>query len=170
MGSNRLPCKVLKKIGNKTLLEHIFYRLSFLKTPVKIILATSTNPENNIIEEFCDINNISCFRGSENNVLERYYLCSKKYEFSHIIRLTADNPFVDIEELDNLIKFHLETKSDYSHSFESLPKGVGAEIFTFEALEKSFFEGKEPHHIEHVNEYILENPGLFKIATLKTPG
>jgi len=169
MGSNRLPGKVLKKIGNKTLLEHIFYRLSFLKTSVKVILATSINPENDIIESFCSENNITCYRGSENNVLERYYLCAKKYNFEHIIRLTADNPFTDIEELDNLINLHLETKSDYSHSFTNLPKGVGAEIFTFKTLEKSCIEGKEPHHLEHVNEYILENLDLFKITVLNVP-
>ena len=169
MGSSRLPGKVLKKIGDKSLLEHIFFCLSLLRHPAKIILATSTHQRDDVIESFCRNRSIEYFRGSEENVLERYYLCTKKYGFNHIVRLTADNPFTDMEELNNLIKLHLETGADYSHSFQKLPIGVGAEIFTFDALEKSFFSGKKEHHKEHVNEYVLENPELFKISVLSVP-
>lgn len=167
MCSKRLPGKIFRKIGNKTLLEYIIFRLSFLKHSVKIVLATTDNPDDNIVEEFCRLNNIKCFRGSENNVLERYYLCAKKEKFDHVIRLTGDNPFIDIEELDCLIDLHIKTNSDFTHSFESLPVGIGAEIFTFTALEKSYLGGKEPHHLEHVNEYMLENPQIFKTTKLK---
>ena len=169
MGSTRLPGKVLKKIGNKTLLEQIFYRLGFLKHPAKQVLATSINPNDNAIESFCLEKNIECFRGSEENVLERYYLCSVRYGFNHIVRLTGDNPFTDIEELDNLIDLHLKTKADYTHSFGQLPAGVGAEIFTYDALGKSYHKCTKDNQREHVNEYILENPGLFKIAVLTVP-
>ena len=92
MGSSRLPGKFLKKIGDKSLLEHIFYRLTFLKHPAKVVLATSTNQKDDIVELFCKSRNIDCFRGSEENVLERYYLCAKKFGFDHIVRLTGDNP------------------------------------------------------------------------------
>ena len=167
MGSQRLPGKILKKIGNKNLLEHILFRLSFLNHPVKIVIATSNSAKDDIVEEFCKTNSIECFRGSEDNVLERYYFCAKKYSFEQIVRLTGDNPFLDIEELDNLIDLQLKTCSEYSKSFESLPIGIGAEIFSFSALEKSYFNGQELHHKEHVNEYILENSHLFKISNLK---
>ena len=169
MGSTRLPGKILKKIGNKTLLEHIFYRLNILKHSVSIVLATSTSSNDDQVEEFCKNNGIEFFRGSESNVLERYYLCAGKYQFDHIIRLTGDNPFPDIEELDNLIDLHINTNSDYSNSFENLPVGAGAEIFTFRALEKSYYDGKQPHHLEHVDEYMLENPKLFKTSVLSVP-
>lgn len=167
MGSSRLPGKILKKIGKMSLLEHIFFRLKFLKHNVTIVLATSNLPQDDIVEIFCQENNINCFRGSENNVLERYYLCAKDYRFDHIVRMTGDNPFPDIEEIDKLIDLHLEVGSDYANSFKVLPVGVGAEIFTFDALEKSYFEGKEPHHIEHVNEYMLEHPEIFKTLILE---
>ena len=166
MASSRLPGKILKKIGHKTLLEHIFYRLTFLKHPSRVILATSVNPKDDVIEAFCKERNIECFRGSEDNVLERYYLCSKKYGFKYIVRLTGDNPFTDIEELDKLILLHLETQADYTHSFGVLPVGVGSEVFSFKALERSYQEAIEKNHKEHVNEYIQEHPELFKIATL----
>jgi spore coat polysaccharide biosynthesis protein SpsF len=169
MGSSRLPGKILKPVGNRTLLEHIFFRLAFLKHPVKTILATSISSKDDIVEEYCKDNNVTCFRGSEENVLERYYLCAQKYDFKHIIRLTADNPFYDIEEIDNLIDLHLASGADYSHSFAYLPHGTGAEIFTFDALERSYRNGHKPNHIEHVNEYITDNPELFKIEVLSVP-
>ncbi|MCG3711699.1 glycosyltransferase family protein [Aliarcobacter butzleri] len=167
MGSTRLPNKVLKKIGDKRLLEHILFRLSFLKNSCKIIIATSTKIQDDKIFDFCKSKNIECFRGSEQNVLQRYFLCAKENDFEHIVRLTADNPFTDIGELDNLINLHIKEKADYSRSFLSLPKGVGAEIFTFEALEKSYKYGLKENHKEHVNEYIEENEDRFKIAELK---
>lgn len=167
MGSSRLPGKVLRTIGNNTLLGHIVQRLLYLKHTVKLVIATSNLEKDNPIEEFCELENVECFRGSELNVLERFYKCSKKYNFDHIVRMTGDNPFPDIEELDNLIDLHLNNGADYSNSFESLPIGVGMEIFAFSALEKSFQEGKEPKHLEHVNEYIIDYPSMFKISHLK---
>jgi len=167
MGSTRLPAKVLKMIADKNILEHILFRLSKLQTNVTIIIATSDLEQDIKIESFCDINNIKCFRGSEQNVLQRYYLCAKENDFDHIVRLTGDNPFIDIEELDNLINLHIDSKSDYSRSFKLLPKGVGSEIFSFDALEQSYLYGKEENHEEHVNEYIEENETKFKISELK---
>lgn len=166
IGSSRLPGKILKKIGNKTLLEHIIFRLEKLKSSINLIIATSDLEKDDVVEDFCKSNNIGCFRGSELNVLERYYLCAKKNNFSHVVRLTGDNPFIDVEELDNLIDLHIKNKSDYSRSFSSLPKGVGSEIFTFEALELSYKLGDKENHLEHVNEYIEENESMFKIFEL----
>ncbi len=167
MGSIRLPGKVLKQIGTKTMLEYIVFRLERLNNNAKIIIATSDLKKDDELEVFCENHNMLCFRGSEQNVLERYYLCSKENNFEHIIRLTGDNPFVDIEELDNLIDLHLKKKSDYSRSFAVLPKGVGSEIFTFDALEESCKYGFKENHKEHVNEYIEENEDKFKISELK---
>lgn len=166
MGSSRLPGKVLKKIGNKNLLEHILYRLSFLKNIVTLVIATSDLKKDDDIEIFCKKNNVNCFRGSEDNVLQRYFLCARQNTFDHIVRLTADNPFLDIEELDNLILLHVNSKADYSRSFASLPKGVGSEIFRYEALEISYKLGTKHNHKEHVNEYIEENEEKFIISEL----
>ena len=166
MGSVRLPGKVLKQIGEKNLLEHILFRLKRLKNKVNIVVATSNLKKDNKIEEFCYENDVMCFRGSEKNVLKRYYDCAKVNSFDNLVRLTADNPFVDIEELDNLIDLHIKLKADYTRSFAVLPKGVGSEIFTFEALDKSFLYGDKENHKEHVNEYIEENEEKFKILEL----
>ncbi len=169
MGSTRLPGKVLKLINGQPLLSHVLNRLSSLKNSVDIVIATSIEPSDDVILDYCNKYNVSCFRGSETDVLSRYYDCAKKNKFNHIVRLTADNPFTDIEELEHLIDVHLREKNDYTHSFGDLPIGVGAEIFTFNALESSHFEGHDENHREHVNEYIQERPNIFKIYQLDIP-
>jgi len=170
MGSSRLPGKVLRTIHSKTLLEHVLFRLEHLINPATIVVATTELDKDDAVEALCAKGNVECFRGSEENVLQRYYLCARHYDFSHIIRLTADNPFTDIRELDRLIDFHLTNGNDFSHSFASLPIGMGAEIFTFQALEDSYQNGHEAHHIEHVDEYMLENPERFKTGELTVTG
>lgn len=166
MGATRLPGKILMTIGRKILLEHILYRLTKLRYSAMTVIATSDTPGDDVVESFCDSHSVACFRGSENNVLDRYYQCAIQYGFRHIVRLTGDNPFPDMEELDNLIDLHLSAGTDYANSFASLPIGVGAEIFTFAALERSWREGNAPHHIEHVNEYMLEHPEIFRATSL----
>lgn len=169
INSTRLPGKILMPIGNKTILDHILYRLKRLWHSATTVVATSDTSSDDIVESFCTDRAVACFRGSEANVLDRYYQCATAYDFRHIVRLTGDNPFPDIEELDNLIDLHIASGSDFAHSFASLPIGVGTEIFTFTALEKSWREGKAPHHLEHVDEYMLENPQIFKTTMLSAP-
>lgn len=166
MGSTRLPGKVLKPIAGKALLDHVLGRLSQLEYPVKIVVATSDLPQDDAIAKHCLASGVVVFRGSEADVLDRYYQCGDENHFEHVVRLTADNPFTDMEELQRLIELHLSQGNDYTHSFDKMPLGVGAEIFTFAALERSAHEGHAPNHREHVNEYIQENPDIFKIGAL----
>jgi spore coat polysaccharide biosynthesis protein SpsF len=101
--------------------------------------------------------------------LDRYLQCARICGFEHIVRLTADNPFTDVPELERLVQLHFHGGFDYTHSFGFLPVGVGAEVITWPALLRSHVEGLLSHHREHVNEYIQENPGLFKIGVLNVP-
>jgi spore coat polysaccharide biosynthesis protein SpsF len=167
MGSSRLPAKVLLPFGGTTLLGWIVERLS--KLPWTLVVATSTEAQDSVIVKYSFKQGIECFTGSEKNVLDRFYQCSKKYSFEHIIRLTADNPFPDIYELQRLVNFHIEGQFDYSHNFGKLPVGVGAEIFSMNALETSWKLGQELHHKEHVNEYILEQVEHFNVGYLEPP-
>lgn len=169
VGSTRLPGKVLRNIGRLPLLGHVLSRIALSRHEIKVVVATTTLPQDNAIAAYCDELTVDCFRGSELDVLDRYYQGAKKYGFQHIVRLTADNPFTDSEELDRLIDLHLREANAFTHSFGSLPIGVGAEIFSFTALEQSQLEGQLPHHREHVDEYLLENPTLFKTGILSVP-
>ena len=167
MGSTRLPGKVLKPIAGKALLDHVLGRLSLLEFPVKAVIATSNRSQDDVIAWHCASCSVTVFRGSETDVLDRYYQCASAYHFEHVVRLTADNPFTDIEELQRLIEQHLSEENDYTHSFGRMPLGVGAEIFTFAALERCAREGNAPNHREHVNEYIQEHPDVFTIGVLE---
>lgn len=169
MGSTRLPGKVLLPIEGTPLLEHILGRLPRLAHKARVVVATSVSAKDDVLARFCREREVECFRGSEGNVLERYFSCARDLGFDQIVRLTADNPFTDIEELDRLIDLQLSGGSDFGHSFGVLPVGVGAEIFTFEAVARTFREGMLPHHLEHVDEYMLEHPEAFKTARLEVP-
>ncbi len=168
-GSTRLPGKVLKTIHDRTLLDHIIDRLALRKEESTVVIATSTLPGDDAIEAWCAKKGVLCFRGDEQNVLSRYYLCAKEQQFDHIVRMTADNPFPDIEEIDRLIAYHISEGNDFTESFSQLPIGVGAEIFSFKALSEDMDKASMPHHFEHVDEYILENMNLFKTETLTVP-
>jgi spore coat polysaccharide biosynthesis protein SpsF len=166
MGSTRLPGKVLRPINGRTLLGHVLDRAARVKHPARTVVATTVDPRDDLIVQFCKENRTEVFRGEEANVLDRYYQCARTYEFDHIVRLTADNPFTDIVELDRLIDLHLSAQADFSHSFPVLPIGVGAEIFRFGALEGSARCSTESHHFEHVDEYMIEHPERFKTVQL----
>jgi len=173
MGSSRLPGKVLKKLLDKPMIQWIVERLQCCQKVDRLILATSISQKEQPLVNLIEKLDINIFRGSEADVLDRYYQCAMKHNLDYIIRATGDNPFVDPEECDRLIDFFFSQMLDYStistDSKNGYPLGVGVEIFNFAALKKSWLEGKEQHHREHVNEYILENPQLFKQAKMNPP-
>jgi spore coat polysaccharide biosynthesis protein SpsF len=169
MGSTRLPGKVLRPVGDLPLLGHVIGRLSLLEQPWPVVVATSTDLRDDAIVAWCQQANVTSFRGSEHDVLDRYVQCARAFDFRHVVRLTADNPFTDILELERLVERHLAGGFDYTHSFGMMPLGVGTEIITQVALERSLIEGHEPQYREHVNEYIQEHSELFRIGVLDIP-
>jgi len=166
-GSKRLPNKIFLKIGSKTILQHIVFSLKKNNLLNKAVIATTKKKEDRPIINFCKRNNIKCFTGNSSNVLKRFYLCNKKFQFKNIIRLTADNPFINIYFLKKLIKYHINSNYEYTTSMESLPIGMGSEIFSERALKKSYFKAKKKDQCEHVNEYILQNKKKFKIKKVR---
>lgn len=151
------------------MLGHVVSRLARRRTEADFVIATSSLPQDDIVEAFCAENNVVCFRGSEDNVLDRYVRCARQYSFAHVVRLTGDNPFPDVEEMDRLVSFHLKNGLQYSENISVLPVGVGAEIIEIGALEASFQKSTLPKHFEHVNEYILDNLGRFRHGVCLVP-
>lgn len=166
MGSTRLPGKVLMPIGPRPLLGHVVGRLRRSRHAPAILVATSDLAGDDPVAAWCAAERVDCFRGSESDVLDRYYRAAGSRGFDPVLRLTGDNPFTDIEELDRLVDLHGAEQNDFTHSFGALPVGVGAELFSFAALARSHCEGRAPHHREHVDEYMLENPALFRTGRL----
>ena len=173
MESTRLPGKVLKQIEGKPMLWHIVERLKKVKQSDELVIATSTNTEDRAVVELAESCSIRCFAGSEKDVLDRFYQASKEFRFEQIVRATGDNPLVDPEEADRLISIQLKTAADYSSNKSEvnsgLPVGIGVEVFSFPALERSWVEGKNEDHREHVDEYILQNRDSFNIQVLPAP-
>ncbi len=177
MNSKRLRGKVLKKIQEKTALEHIVDRSLKVKLIDDLVVATSNNKIDDKIEELCNKQKINCYRGDEMNVLSRFYEISKKNLAKNILRLTADCPLHDPEVIDEIIKFYKENDFDYvSNSIHrTFPVGLDTEVFSFDSLEKAFFESSDPLHREHVTLYInrkfpkLKN-GNFKIHNFESQG
>jgi len=168
-GSTRLPNKVMRLLGGVPMLSHCIARLRRVGA---VIVATSDLPMDDFVEQLAGLENVYCFRGSENDVLDRYYQAAKIFNLEYIVRATGDNPFVDPNEARRVVNHIVDNKVDYVTGAEvveglGLPVGVGIEAFTFNALERSWLEGHAENHREHLNEYILENPDSFNIVRLK---
>jgi len=174
INSTRLYGKVMLEIIGKPIIQLIIERLQLCSTFNKIILLTSVNKENDVLEKFVLSLNIPVVRGSEEDVLSRFVEAQKKYNARHIIRICADNPLLDPTEVDKIVTYHFEHDSDYSFNHVPLmgndyPDGIGAEIFTKKALLKCEKCGNLPEDREHVNNYIFRNTGFFIIQTIKAP-
>lgn len=162
MGSTRLPEKILKELNGKCILEHIIKRV--LDSGVDIcIVATTTNKIDDTVQTFCDEHNFICFRGSEDNVLERYYQVAKENKLDVIVRITADDPLKDSKIIRKAIDILLDGNYDYvSNTIKpTYPEGIDVEAFTFKTLEKAYKEAKLPSEKEHVTPYIWKNREIF---------
>ncbi len=169
IGSKRLYGKSIKKIGRVPILIRIVRSIrqnNFFKN-VKIVIATTNLINDNKIIKLAKTEKVQIFRGSENNVLERYYEAAKKNKIKNILRLTSDNPFVNIIFLRKLVEIHLKNKNDYTSSKLNLPIGIGAEIMNMKSLRLSYKFAKTKDEKEHVCDYILNNANKFKIQNLE---
>ena len=161
-GSTRLPGKVLMEVNRTPLLKIHLDRLKQSKKVDKIIVATTMNSEDNIIEQLASDWGYEVFRGSENDVLDRFYHAVKSLNPLWVVRVTSDCPLIDPMLLDNIIEaVQLESK-DYGSNVidESFPDGQDVEVFKFTALEKAFIEAIKTSEREHVTPFIRNNSNL----------
>ena len=170
MGSSRLPGKILKEVLGKPLLEYLLERLKRVKKANEICVATTTKPQEQPILDLCARLDVATFRGSEDDVLERYYLAAKKCKAGAVVRVTSDCPLIDPVEIDKLVHFYLDNLGQYDYVAHSLtrtyPRGMDAEIFSFDALEKAYNNGKSAPEREHVTPHLYWNPHLFRLGNV----
>ena len=160
--SSRLPDKVIMKLGksNKTIAEHVYERLSLCRLIDKVVFAIPVGANNDALEIFLNEKGIPCYRGSEDNVLERFYHCVKHYEPEIVVRATSDNPFVDWKQVDAQI----ENLSGYDYvSSKGDPLGTGAEVFYAKGLYEAYKQVTSDREREHVTPYLYLHPELFKV-------
>lgn len=170
MGSTRLPGKVTKKILDKPVILWDLERVSLSKRINDIVVAIPVGKENDIIADTIQNHNprILLARGSEDDVLDRYYNAAKKSKAEIVVRITSDCPLIDPVVVDKVIGHFLNIDCDYcSNSLKrTYPRGLDTEVFSFDVLAKAWREAKKDYEREHVTPYILENPEKFKLINV----
>lgn len=170
MSSSRLPKKVLLPILGESLLYRMIERLQQIKHKASIVIATSENAEDDVIEDFCQAKNIACFRGSLNNLLDRHYQVGVLTNADIVIKIPSDCPLIDPRIVDKVLDFYFENEGKYDFVSNlhpaTYPDGNDVEIMTFEALKKAWQEATRPLELEHTTPYFWENPDKFRLANL----
>ena len=165
MGSTRLPGKVLMPILGIPMLGIMVDRVARAKLVDQTVVVTTTNSSDDQIVSFCKLNNIKCYRGSEQDVLARYFNAAVSYKASHIVRLTADCPLIDPKIIDLVIQKYLSEEVDYVANTApppgSFPDGMDVEVFSFSALENAHKMANLPSEREHVTFHFWKS-GKFK--------
>jgi len=170
MGSTRLPGKVMRTLCGDTVLAHVISRVKACSLIDEVVVATTASLGDDIIAAEAERCRVRFYRGSEENVLERYYLAAKQYRADIVIRVTSDCPLLDPNLLADMLEMFANKRSvgtamDYlSNSLiRSYPRGLDIEIFTFASLKKAHQEAKHYHEKEHVTPYIYQHPEIFTV-------
>ena len=178
MNSRRLPGKMLADISGHPLLWHVVDRAQSSQLIQGIVVATVDSTADDPIAELCQNIGVPCFRGSEEDVLDRFYQAASRHRSSTVVRLTGDCPMIDPGVIDQVVGAQLEGQSDYTSNVGSLdegghflgrtfPDGLDVEAFTFETLERAWREANLPSEREHVTSYIYKHPDRFTIRQVK---
>jgi spore coat polysaccharide biosynthesis protein SpsF len=169
MGSTRLPGKVLMDLGGETVLARVVRRLGRASRIHEVVVATTDAASDDEIVTECARLKVSCFRGSEHNVLDRYLRAGEQFRSDLIVRVTADCPLIDPEVVDEVVAAcitrHVDLScNDVPHTF---PRGLDVEAFTIEALRRVQDMADQPYQREHVTPLVYERPDIFRIYPVK---
>lgn len=170
MTSTRLPGKVLKEVLGKPLLEYQIERLRRISSVDEIVIATTVNATDQLIVDCCNRLGVSYFRGSEEDVLSRYYGAAVEYQADVVVRVTADCPLIDPEVCEQAITYFIESKENYDYlRLEHYPRGLDTEVFSFKSLEECFREATDQPDREHVTPFFYRQPERYRVKKLYCP-
>jgi spore coat polysaccharide biosynthesis protein SpsF (cytidylyltransferase family) len=161
MKSSRLPKKALLEIVNKSLIERLVERLMLRFSADQIVICTSTNPQDIVLEKVATKLGIRFFAGSELDVMGRFIAASKKNNVSTIARVTGDNPLTDPLQLQEMLNFHCKNNGEYTFT-SCLPSGTKAEIIDISALKRIHSEVSDPNSSEYMT-YMLNRPDKLRV-------
>jgi spore coat polysaccharide biosynthesis protein SpsF len=168
MMSTRLSGKVMKEVLGLPLLYYHVQRLRRVQNAESVVVATSQNPKDDVIFDFCQKEGVHAVRGSEEDVLSRYFAAASAFGVDVVVRVTSDCPLIDpklIEKAIACFQQHYQELDYLSNTLQrTFPRGMCVEVFRFEALKRAFFEASLPYAREHVTPYILERKNQFRIA------
>ncbi len=167
MGSSRLPGKVLEVFAGKTALEHCVERTRACSAIDEVVVATTSQPGDDVLVELCHSKHWRWARGSEHDVLDRYYQAAHAIGATHVVRITSDCPLTDPDVLGELIaRYRGGDRIDYASTSlptPTFPIGISAEVMRFEALERAWRDDDNPAWREHVTPYLYRHPEAFRI-------
>jgi spore coat polysaccharide biosynthesis protein SpsF len=170
ISSTRLPGKVMFQILGKPLLIRMIERLQNAKLVNKLVVITSENSEDDIIETLCKKEKIECFRGSLYDLLDRHFQAAKKYKADAVVKIPSDCPLIDPKIVDKVLKYYLDNKNkfDYVSNLHpaTYPDGNDVEIMSFDTIEKAWKESTKRYEREHTTPYIWENSDNFRIGNV----
>lgn len=168
INSSRLPGKVFLPIAGEPLLLRMYQRVARAKSIDEIVIATSINPSDDKIEQFCIHNNINVFRGDENDLLDRHYQAALKFDATHVVKIPSDCPLIDPAIIDRVVNLYLENQSSFDYVSNlhpaTYPDGNDVEIMPVDILETAWGEAKRDFEREHTTPFIWENPERFRIG------
>ncbi len=171
MGSTRLLGKVLGEIEGKPMLWHLINRLGYCKLLDNLVIATTTKKRDDILADFCRRNGIDFYRGSEEDVLDRYYHAAKDFGIDVIVRITSDCPLIDPEIVDIIIQKYISQKDHLDGAsnilFRTYPTGLDTELVSSDALERCYNLADTKYQRSHVMPYIYDHLEEFNIYSLK---
>jgi spore coat polysaccharide biosynthesis protein SpsF len=158
----------MRSIMGKPMLWHIVQRIRYSTFINDIVIATTVHSRDDEVALFSKKNNVAVFRGSEEDVLDRYYRCAQCYSFKDIVRITADDAFKDPVVIDKVIRMYMQNNVDYASNTinPTFPLGLDVEVFSFSALTKAWKQARNAFEREHVTPYIWMNPDIFKIINV----
>ena len=164
MGSTRLPGKVLMDVGGATVLSRVINRLSRTMRITQIVIATTNRSADDAIVVEANRHRVSCFRGSEQDVLSRYLGAAQAFQADAVVRITSDCPLIDPEVVDRVIAGGVDADADFASNCiqRTYPRGVDTEVFTMDALCRAIAVSDQPHQREHVTSVFYERPDLFR--------
>lgn len=169
MGSTRFPGKVMAELERKKVIAWVLSALQNSPGVDEVVIATSTLPQDDVIADHCKIYGWECFRGSESDVLDRFYQCARQYRADIVLRLTGDCPFLDPNIVGQVIRLRQLTEADYCSNQPTWPDGLDVECFTFEALEAAWKEATRPSDRDTVTQWIIRNADRFPQEYLICP-
>ncbi len=169
--SKRLPNKVLLPVLNKPILYWLTKRIKKIKKIEEIVLATTTNKNDDILVEFAKKNKIKSFRGSENNVVSRVCEAARKFKIKTIVEITGDCPVIDINIINQSLEIFEKNSVEYVNNcnYRSYPDGMDVQIFNAKSLKKTLRNTKDPKELEHVGLHLIRNPHKFKTINIIAP-
>ncbi len=168
MGSTRLPGKVLMEIAGTSMLSRVVERLRMSESIGQFVVATTVTRADDAVVKECRRLGVQFFRGSEEDVLDRFYQTTRQFRADVIVRITADCPLIDPEVTDLVVRKFLVGSVDYaSNSLErTYPQGLDTEVLTIKALGQAWNEAREPHERSHVTPYIYQHPETFRLLSV----